>query len=92
MQRYKPTESGDVSKEALPLFCVQEEIQMQQKEKGRWRSIPIPDRCVGCPYGRVGFICHDSRGDACMRTDVEELSGQCPRNNNDPIQNGGDKK
>lgn len=64
---------------------------MKEKEKGRWHSIPIPDRCEGCPYGRVGFICYDSKGETCMRTDVEELNSQHPRNNNSKL-NGGDKE
>lgn len=31
------------------------------------------DRCIGCPYPGVGFICWSSDG-FCMRTDVEKFS------------------
>ena len=39
----------------------------------RWREVPIPSRCEGCPYPHVGFICRDRDG-GCLRTDVERLS------------------
>lgn len=39
-------------------------------------SLPLPkdlDRCTGCPYPGVGFICWSPDG-SCMRTDVERFS------------------
>lgn len=51
---------------------------MKEKEKEGLSAVPLPERCDGCPYGRVGFVCRDSDGETCMRTDVEELSTQRP--------------
>jgi len=39
-----------------------------------YRDVPIPYRCDGCPYPKVGFVCHDKTDGTCMRTDVEEIS------------------
>ena len=39
----------------------------------RWREVPIPSRCEGCPYPHVGFTCRDRDG-SCLRTDVEQLT------------------
>ena len=39
----------------------------------RWRNVPFPYRCDGCPYPRVGFACRDRDGN-CTRTDVEKLT------------------
>lgn len=39
-------------------------------------SLPLPDnldRCVGCPYPGIGFICWSQDG-SCMRTYAENLS------------------
>jgi len=39
-------------------------------------SLPLPDnldRCVGCPYPGVGFICWCQDG-SCMRTYAEKSS------------------
>lgn len=39
-------------------------------------SVPSPkdfERCKGCPYPGVGFICWNTDG-TCMRTDEQRLS------------------
>ena len=33
------------------------------------------EKCRGCPYAGVGFICWDQDGN-CMRTDVEKINGK----------------
>jgi len=41
-------------------------------------TIPLPDnldRCDGCPYPGVGFICWSPDG-SCLRTEVEKFSRQ----------------
>ena len=46
-----------------------------QKRKERvsgWAGVPIPLRCIGCPYPKVGIICRSSDG-TCTRTDMEQL-------------------
>lgn len=32
-----------------------------------------PNRCIGCPYPGVGFICWSPDG-SCLRTDVDKFS------------------
>lgn len=39
-------------------------------------TVPLPkdtERCEGCPYPRVGFICWSSDG-TCLRTDMDRIS------------------
>lgn len=46
-----------------------------QKRKERvsgWAGVPIPLRCIGCPYPKVGIICRSADG-TCTRTDMEQL-------------------
>lgn len=41
-------------------------------------ALPLPDnldRCAGCPYPGVGFICWSPDG-SCLRTEVEKFSRQ----------------
>lgn len=33
------------------------------------------EKCIGCPYAGVGFICWDQDG-SCMKTDVEKIYGK----------------
>ena len=33
------------------------------------------EKCRGCPYSGVGFICWDQDG-SCMKTDVEKIYGK----------------
>ncbi len=33
------------------------------------------EKCRGCPYGGVGFICWDQDG-SCMKTDVEKIDSR----------------
>lgn len=33
------------------------------------------EKCRGCPYAGVGFICWDQDGN-CMKTDVEKIYGK----------------
>ena len=52
-----------------------------QKRKERvsgWAGVPIPIRCIGCPYPKVGIICRSPDG-TCTRTDMEQLGRK--RNN-----------
>lgn len=45
-----------------------------QKRKERvsgWAGVPIPLRCIGCPYPKVGIICRSSDG-TCIQTDMEQ--------------------
>lgn len=42
-------------------------------------ALPLPDnldRCTGCLYPRVGFICWSPDG-SCMKTEVDKLSRPC---------------
>lgn len=32
-----------------------------------------PNRCTGCPYPGVGFICWSTDG-SCMKTDMDKIS------------------
>ena len=48
-------------------------IEMPKTIDFRWRDVPIPYRCMSCPYPRVGFICRDRDGN-CTRTDVERIT------------------
>lgn len=44
-------------------------------------TVPIPkdtEKCKGCPYPRVGFICWSTDG-SCMKTDMERISGKARR-------------
>lgn len=39
-------------------------------------TVPPPkdtERCKGCPYPSVGFICWDADG-TCLRTDMDKVS------------------
>ena len=41
-------------------------------------SVPLPldmERCRGCTYPGVGFICWSTDG-SCMKTDVEKICGR----------------
>lgn len=41
-------------------------------------AVPSPqdyNRCAGCPYPGVGFICWSSDG-SCMKTDMEKISSR----------------
>lgn len=60
-------------RKASPLFCVLEVFQI--KEQSGWKAVPIPRRCEGCPYPRVGFVCQGKDG-SCLRTDMEELAAR----------------
>ena len=40
-----------------------------------WREIPIPYRCEGCPYPKVGFVCYGKDG-SCLRSDVQEIEAR----------------
>ena len=40
-----------------------------------WREIPIPYRCEGCPYPKVGFVCYGKDG-TCLRSDVQEIEAR----------------
>ncbi len=48
-----------------------------KKTKGyRKISVPVPkdiQKCKGCPYAGVGFICW-SRDGSCMKTAVEKIN------------------
>ena len=41
-------------------------FQKSRKKKIGWKAVPLPARCVGCPYPKVGIICR-------TRTDMEQL-------------------
>ncbi|MDY3218562.1 MAG: hypothetical protein SOX80_04405 [Candidatus Fimivivens sp.] len=47
-------------------------FQKSSKKKIGWKAVPLPARCVGCPYPKVGITCHSSDG-TCTRTDMEQL-------------------
>lgn len=38
------------------------------------RSPKRGERCKGCPYAAVGFICWDNRDDSCLRTEVDRMN------------------
>ena len=40
-----------------------------------WREIPIPYRCEGCPYPKVGFVCYGKDG-SCLRSDIQEIEAR----------------
>ena len=40
-----------------------------------WKEIPIPYRCEGCPYPKVGFVCYGKDG-SCLRSDVQEIEAR----------------
>ena len=50
-------------------------FQKSSKEKIDWKTVPLPARCVGCPYPKVGLICHGKDG-SCLRTDMQELEAR----------------
>lgn len=41
--------------------------QKSSKEKTGWEAVPLPARCVGCPYPKVGITCYGADG-TCTRT------------------------
>lgn len=44
-------------------------------------TVPLPkdtEKCKGCPYPCVGFICWSTDG-SCMKTDMERISGKARR-------------
>ena len=47
-------------------------FQKSRKKKISWKAVPLPARCVGCPYPKVGIICRSPDG-TCTRTDMEQL-------------------
>ena len=50
-----------------------------QKRKERvsgWAGVPVPIRCTGCPYPKVGIICRDADG-TCTWMDMEQLGSLC---------------
>ena len=47
-------------------------FQKNSKEKTGWKAVPLPARCIGCPYPKVGIICRSPDG-TCTRTDMEQL-------------------
>lgn len=49
--------------------------------KRKISSIALPqdtEKCKGCPYPGVGFICW-SRDGSCMKTDAEKISSRSRR-------------
>lgn len=38
------------------------------------RSPKQGERCKGCPYAAIGFICWDNRDGSCLRTEVDRMS------------------
>ena len=40
-----------------------------------WKEIPIPYRCEGCPYPKVGFVCYGNDG-SCLRSDIQEIEAR----------------
>ena len=60
--------------EAAPFFIWEESNMSKNKviPLCSWRAVPIPQRCEGCPYPKVGFVCYGKDG-SCLRSDVQEM-------------------
>ena len=60
--------------EAAPFFIWEESNMSKNKviPLCSWRDVPIPQRCEGCPYPKVGFVCYGKDG-SCLRSDVQEM-------------------
>ena len=63
--------------EAAPFFIWEESNMSKNKviPLCSWRAVPIPQRCEGCPYPKVGFVCYGKDG-SCLRSDVQEIEAR----------------
>lgn len=68
-------------KELREMDICENESDKKADSQNRIYSVAGPkdtEKCRGCPYPRVGFICWSTDG-SCMKTDMEKISSKSRR-------------